>query len=150
MLVKGFLVVWLVLGAAAAAKFLFNAFDGWGLVLISGIVIVGFYMRMQTRTRGKRDGYHVFRRGGAEGGIIYYNENGRTLQFYFDRLADTIYFPSEAKWREVMPYWAHDHRQQIVDRVKKRFGKRLLGKSSIYEETDNPSHLVPKELQDNN
>jgi hypothetical protein len=148
MLVKGFLFVWLVLAALAAAKVLFNALGVWGLVLIAGIVIVGLYVWMKTQRRRKRDGYHVFRRGGAEDGIVYYNENGQSLQLYFNRIADTIYIPSEAKWKEVMPDWAHDRRQQIIERVKEGIGKRLIGKSSIYEETDNTSHIVPKELQE--
>jgi len=145
MLVKAFLFVWLAIAGIAVVVYLMRSnFSIWVWVL--GVSICGFllYAKLREQRRRNREGYYVYRRGGAEGGILFYNEEGRILQFYFDRSTDTIYIPSDATWREVMPIWAHNRKQQIVSRLKQRFGKRLIGKSWTYEESDNPSQIVPK------
>ena len=90
----------------------------------------------------KKEGYYVFTRGGAEDGSVTYNEAGRTLELYFDRVKNTIYVPSEAKWKEIMPTWAKDRKEEIMGGIKKHVGKRWIGKSWMYEETDAPELLM--------
>ena len=147
MLVKAFSFVWLALAGIAAVVYLLRSNLGvWLLALTVGICGLIAYARVREQRRRVREGYYVYRRGGAEGGILFYNEEGRILQFYFDRSTDTIYIPSDAKWREVMPMWAQNRKQQIVSRLKQCFGKRLTGKSWTYEESDNPGRIVPKTM----
>ena len=64
------------------------------------------------------------------------NEGGRVLELYFDRTKNTIYVPSDAKWNEIMPSWATDRKAEIVSRIKQHVGKRWIGKSWRYEESD--------------
>lgn len=147
MFVRVFSFVWLALAGTAVVVYLLRSSVGiWTLTL--GFTVCGliFYAKFREKRRRSREGYHVYRRGGAEDGIVFYDEEGRILQFYFDRQADTIYIPSDTKWEEIMPAWAHDHKQQIVSRLKQHFGKRLIGKGWTYEETDNPRQIVPKEM----
>lgn len=149
MLVKVFLFIWLILAAVAVLRFFINSpFALWKWAIIAIIGLASMYVLIWTPWQRKRQGFAVYKRGGTEGGVLFYTENGRNLQFYFDRRLDTIYIPSEKMWREVMPTWAHDRKQEIVDRVKICVGRRIIGKSWTYEESDNPSHIVPKELND--
>jgi len=51
------------------------------------------------------------------------NEGGRVLELYFDRIKNTIYVPSDAKWNEIMPSWATDRKAEIMSRIKQHVGK---------------------------
>ncbi len=63
---------------------------------------------------------------------------------YFNRLEDIIYIPSAGMWKEVMPDWARERREEILTRIKERVGRRLIGKSWEFEETDSPQKLIPQ------
>ena len=92
--------------------------------------------------RRNREGYYVYKRGGADDGTLIYNEEGKILQFYFNRTNDTIYVPSDFKWKEMMPKWAKERKDEIVSRIEKQIGKRLIGKSWTYEGTEKREHLI--------
>lgn len=146
MLVKAFSFVWLALAGIALVVYLMrSSVSIWILTLGVGICGLIVYVKLRERRR-VGEGYRVYRRGGSEDGILFYDEEGRILQFYFDRRTDKIYIPSDAKWKEIMPMWAQEHKQQIVSRLKQHFGKRLIGKAWTYEETDNHRQIVPKEM----
>jgi len=148
MLVRVFLFVWLVLAGIGIATYLSRSSVGfWALGVGGAVGAAALYLGLGERRRRNKEGYYVYKRGGAEDGILFYGEQDRELQFYFDRRTDTIYIPSDAEWKQIMPIWAHDHKQQIVSRIKQRIGKRLIGKSWNYEETGNPKRIVPKEMQ---
>src|SRR5690242_3637560 len=104
---------------------------GFGNALLAAIaflslVIFGGLMREKWRRR--REGYYAYTSGGGQEGVLIYNEGGKILQLYFSRLKDTIYIPTDPKWKEVMPDWARERKDEIVSRIKKRVGKRLIGK----------------------
>ena len=148
MVVKVFSLVWLLVAAIGIAIYLSSSNVGLFALGTCGIfVVLLFYANLREKAGRKKYGYYVYKRGGAENGILFYSEHGRELQFYFDRKANTIYIPSDAKWKETMPIWAHDYKQQIVDRVKKCVGKRLLGESWKYEDTSNSKQIVPRDIQ---
>jgi hypothetical protein len=92
--------------------------------------------------RRRKDGFDVYKRGGAEDGVLVYKEGERSLQIYFNRLEDIIYLPSPSIWKETMPDWASERRDEILTRIRERVGKRLIGKSWSFEETDNPQKLI--------
>lgn|SRR5689334_15764665 len=148
MLVRAFSFVWLLVAAIGIVIYLSKSSIGL-VALATGGILGAFilYSNLRERIRRKRDGYYVYKRGGAEDGILFYSEHGRELQLYFDRRTDTIYIPSDGKWKQTMPAWAQDDKQQIVDRIKQCVGKRLIGKSSKYEETSNDKQIVPGEMQ---
>jgi len=148
MLVRVFSFVWLAVAGIGVVIYLSRSSIGL-FALGTGGILAAFvlYRSLRERIRRKRDGYHVYKRGGAEDGILFYSEHGKELQFYFSRSTDTIYIPSDAKWKQTMPVWTQDHKQQIVDRIKQCVGKRLIGQPWKYEETSNPNHIVPAEMQ---
>ena len=150
MLVKAFSFVWLAVAGVGVVIYLFRSGIGlFGLGMGGILAAYILYANIREKIRRKRDGYYVYKRGGAEDGILFYSEQGRELQFYFDRRADTIYIPSDAKWKQTMPIWARDHKQQIVDRIKRCVGKRLIGNPWKYDETNNSDKIVPGEMQEN-
>jgi hypothetical protein len=111
----------------------------WSLVIIT-LVIMIFVIR--ERLRRKREGYYVHTYGGAEDGYVSYDEDGKTLRLYFSRSKDTIYVPSDVKWKEIMPDWARDRKLEIMGRIRKHVGKRLIGRGWTYEESDKAQMLM--------
>ena len=106
------------------------------LAILGGII--------KEKWRRKREGYYAYTSGGAEEGVLIYNEAGKILQLYFSRPRDTIYVPTDAKWKEIMPDWARERKDEIVRRIKTRVGKRLIGKGWTYEESDRDEHLLKR------
>lgn len=146
MLVKAFSFVWLTLAAVALIRFFVNSHNTvWKWAVVVTLSLVLMYSLIWIPWRRKRRGFHVYKRGGAEGGILYYTESDRVLRFYFDRTMNTIFIPSDTQWREVTPIWAHDRKQEIVERIRKSLGQRLIGKNWNYEETNNAAHIVAKD-----
>jgi hypothetical protein len=94
--------------------------------------------------RRRKEGFHVYKRGGGEDGVLMYEEGEKSLQIYFNRLEDTIYIPRAGIWKEIMPDWASERRDEILFRIKERIGKRLIGKSWKFEETDSPRKVIPQ------
>ena len=117
------------------AKYFFVA----GLSILLLIIVVAI---VRERLRRKKEGYYIYKRGGAEDGVLFYEEEGKILQFYFDRTKDTIYIPSDLKWKEIMPTWAREKKNEIIARIKMRIGKRWIGKSWTYAESDFAEHLI--------
>jgi hypothetical protein len=111
----------------------------WGSVILALII---FTVIIKERVRRKKEGYHVQTQGGAEGGYVLYNEDDKTLRLYFSRPKDTIYVPSDVKWKEIMPSWASERKVEIMARIRKHVGKRLIGKGWIYEESDKKETLA--------
>jgi len=110
---------------------------GVGLILLIIVIAIG-----RNRLRRKREGFHVYKRGGGEDGVLIYNEGEKSLQIYFNRLEDIIYIPSAGMWKEIMPDWARERRDEILARIRERVGNRLIGKSWKFEDTDNPQKLI--------
>jgi len=118
---------------------------GSGAALLAAIAFVSviiFGGVMKEKWRRRREGYYAYTSGGGQEGVLIYNEGGKILQLYFSRLKDTIYIPTDPKWREIMPDWARERKDEIVSRIKKRIGKRLIGKGWTYEESDRDDHLL--------
>jgi hypothetical protein len=141
-IVKYFFAIWALLAAVSLVAYLSkpeNRFLLVGLGILALIVVVAVVREKSVR---KKEGYYVYKRGGGKGGVLVYNEGQKSLKLYFNRLEDTIYIPSKDKWKEIMPGWARERRDEIVTRVKKRVGKRLIGKSWIYKETDKSQQLI--------
>ena len=135
-------MVWLLLGIAGLFIYLSkaaNEFLAFSLGLLALIVLAGVVGQRLIR---KKQGYSIYKSGGAEDGFIVYGEGGKTVKLYFDRVQDTIYVPSDAKWKEIMPEWAKEKKHEIVARIKKQIGTRLIGKSWRYEETDREETLL--------
>jgi hypothetical protein len=135
-------IVWLLLGIAGVFIYLSraaNKFLVFSLGLLAVIVLAGVARRKLIR---KKQGYSIYKSGGAEDGFIVYGEGEKTVKLYFDRVQDTIYIPSDVKWKEIMPEWAKGKKQEIVARIKKEIGTRLIGKSWRYEETDREETLL--------
>jgi len=120
----------------------FNSGNWTLFAVLVGICIAVFLATHKEKRRRKKEGYYVSKRGGAEDGILFYNEGEQSLRLYFNRRQDTIYVPSDMKWKEIMPSWAKDRKIQIVSRIRGLIGKRILGKSWTYKETDDPDHVV--------
>jgi len=111
-----------------------------GIVLLLIVIAIA-----RNILRRRRDGFDVYKRGGGEDGVLVYKEGERSLQIYFNRLEDIIYLPSAGIWKEIMPDWARERRDEIVTRIRERVGKRLIGKSWRFEETDSPQKLITQE-----
>src|SRR5262245_22043098 len=90
---------------------------GLGFVLLLIVIVIA-----RNRLRRKKTGFHVFKRGGSEDGVLIYKEGERSLQIYFNRLEDIIYIPSAGIWKEIMPDWASQRREEILARIKERVG----------------------------
>ncbi|HLO01015.1 MAG TPA: hypothetical protein VK208_21345 [Pyrinomonadaceae bacterium] len=113
------------------------------LLAVLGIItltILGGIIKEQLRR--KKEGYYAYTSGGAQEGVLIYNEGGKILQLYFSQPKDTIYIPTDPKWKEIMPDWARERKDEIVTKIKKRVGKRLIGKGWTYEESDREEHLL--------
>ena len=91
-----------------------------------------------------KEGFHVYKRGGGKDGVLIYNEGEKSIQLYFNRLEDIIYIPSTGMWKEIMPDWAQERRDEILARIKERVGRRLIGKSWKFEETDSRQKIIPQ------
>jgi hypothetical protein len=98
----------------------------------------------RNRFRRRKGGFHVYKRGGAEDGVLIYEEGEKSIQIYFNRLEDIIYIPSAGTWKEIMPDWARERRDEILARIKERVGRRLIGKSWKFEETDSSQKIIPQ------
>ena len=114
----------------------------WGSVVL-GLTILTYIIREQVRR--KKQGFYVQTHGGAEDGYVLYNEDGKTLRLYFSRPKDTIYVPSDIKWKEIMPNWARERKLEIIGRIKKHVGKRLIGQDWTYEESDKKETLMTQD-----
>ena len=137
-------MVWFLLGIFG---FLIYLFKGGNEIVVSclvimGIIVVAALVRQQLAR--KKRGYYIDKSGGAEDGFIVYHEGGKSVKLYFDRAQDTIYVPSDAKWKETMPEWAKEKKHEIIARIKKQIGTRLIGKSWRYEETDREETILPQ------
>jgi hypothetical protein len=109
------------------------------ITILIGIIVIEI---LRERLRRKREGYYVYKRGGADDGTLVYNEEGKMLQLCFNRTTDTIYVPLDFKWKEMMPDWAKERKDEILSRIQKQIGKRLIGKSWSYQGTDRKEHLI--------
>jgi hypothetical protein len=114
----------------------------WGAVFLA-LIILTFIIR--ERVRRKKEGYYVQTHGGAEDGYVLYNEDGKALRLYFSRPKDTIYVPSDVKWKEIMPSWARERKVEIMARIRKHVGKRWIGQPWIYEESDKKETLMTQD-----
>ena len=141
-IVKYFLIFWLFGSLVAVVLYIFEPENRSGLYATVFIVFVIAFFIGKEKLRRQKEGYYVYTRGGAEDGVVVYDEGGKTLNLYFDRREDTIYVPSDAKWQELMPEWAKGKKVLIVDRVRSRIGRRLIGKNWNYKESDNQDHLI--------
>jgi len=97
---------------------------GVGFILL--IIVLAI---TRNRLRRRKEGFHVYKRGGGEDGVLIYEEGEKSLQVYFNRLEDIIYIPSAIMWKEIMPHWASERRAEILARIKERVGKILICKS---------------------
>ena len=111
----------------------------WGFGILALIITT---LVIRERVRRTREGYYVQTHGGAEDGYVLYNEDGKTLRLYFSRPKDTIYVPSDLKWKEIMPSWARERKVEIMGRIRKHVGKRLIGQGWTYEESDKAETLI--------
>jgi hypothetical protein len=125
-----------------AALYLFKPENRFVLFGVCFVAIGIALLVLKERLRRKKEGYYVYKRGGAEDGILVYDEGGKTLNLYFSRSKDTIYVPSDTKWKELMPEWAKEKKGVIMRRIKLRIGKRLIGKNWTYEESDKQEYLI--------
>jgi len=92
-----------------------------GLVFLLAVVILIVFTKEWLRR--KREGFFVNTKGNADGGDLIYHEGQRSLTFYFDRPARTVYVPSNKRWGREMPEWARIRKSEIVDRIKRRLGQ---------------------------
>jgi cbb3-type cytochrome oxidase subunit 3 len=141
-IIKYFLILWL-LGAMIGVIFYLLKPQNRSILLGIGVVVIGVvFFLFKERLRRKKEGYYVYKRGGAEDGVLVYDEGGKTLNLYFSRRKDTIYVPSDTKWKELMPGWAKEKKALIMHRIKLRIGNRMIGKNWTYEESDNQDYLI--------
>ncbi len=104
-----------------------------GAISIVVIIIVATARR---KLREEKEGYRVDSYGGPDGGIVVYHEEDKSLILLYSREKDTVYIPSDSKWKQIMPEWSRERKDEIVARIKQRHGKRLIGKPIAYEESD--------------
>lgn len=141
-IVKYFLVFWLLFAMSGLILYLFKA-ENRSILFGVGVAVIGIaILVVKERLRRIKEGYYVYKRGGAEDGILVYDEGGKTLSLYFSRKKNTIYVPSDTKWRELMPEWAKEKKGLIMLRVKQRIGNRLIGSNWSYEESDKQEFLI--------
>jgi hypothetical protein len=139
---KYFFVLWLLLFVITTISYLSKLEIRLPIVGLSILLLIVVFAIVRERLRRRREGYYIYRRGGAEGGTLFYEEEGKSLEFYFDRTNNTIYIPSDLKWKESMPSWARERKNEIITRIKTRIGKRWIGKSWTYAESDSIEHLI--------
>lgn len=101
-----------------------------GLLIVAILALIILGAIVKERWRRRKEGYFVYLQGGAEDGTVMYNEGGKLIELYFDRLKSIIYVPSDAKWKRVMPDWAKTRKAEIMRRIKKHIG------GWKYEESD--------------
>jgi hypothetical protein len=111
----------------------------WGLPILA---LIAVYCIIKEWVRRTREGYYVKTYGGADDGYVLYYEGDNLLKLFFSRRTDTIFFPSDVKWKEIMPGWAKERKVEIMGRIRKRVGKRLIGKDWTYEESDKEETLL--------
>jgi hypothetical protein len=114
-------------------------FSVLGLILVMVVIAI-----VRNTLRRRTEGFHVYKRRGGEDGVLFYEEGEKSLQIYFNRFEDIIYIPCASIWKEIMPDWARDRRDEIVERIKERIGKRLIGGSWKFEETESPQKVIPQ------
>lgn len=90
------------------------------IILLSIIILV---VLLRKWLRRKREGFYVNTKGNADGGDVIYHEGGKSLTFYFDRTARTVYLSSDRKWENDMPDWARARKSEITERIKTRLGR---------------------------
>jgi hypothetical protein len=131
----------------ALVSYFFDSYNWYLLVGLGGVCVIIFIGSLKEKWRRKKEGYWVYKKGGADDGVLFYNERGQILRLYFSRGRDISYVPSDAKWKEIMPSWAKERKVQIISRVKQLIGKRIIGKNWTYEDTDNLNHVVLEQTQ---
>lgn len=119
---KLFIAAWVCLGAISLAAYSIRQENRLAFGVTALVALVVAVPLMKEWIRRKREGFHVRTRGSAEGGDVIYDEDGKSLIFYFDRSTRRIYIPSDRKWEE-MPEWAKARKVEIVNRIAKRMGK---------------------------
>jgi hypothetical protein len=121
-MVKPFIIAWVLLGAIILIANLLLPENRFvlGAALLATVAVATPLLREWLRR--KREGFYVNTKGNADGGDVIYNEDGKSLTFYFDRGARTIHIPSNRKWEEAMPEWAKGRKVEILERVRKRMG----------------------------
>jgi hypothetical protein len=119
---KSLIVAWIFVGVISFAAYLIRPENRLAFGVTALVALIGAVPLVKEWIRRKREGYYVRTRGNAEGGDVIYDEDGKSLIFYFDRGARTIYIPSDRKWEE-MPEWAKSRKLEIVKRIEKRMGK---------------------------
>jgi hypothetical protein len=112
------------------------------LVSVGFVLLIIVIAITRSRLRRKKEGFHVYKRGGGEDGVVIYEEGEKSLQVYFNRAEDIIYIPSAGMWKEIMPDWAKERRDEILARIRERIGKRLIGQSWKFVETDSQQKLI--------
>ena len=76
----------------------------------------------------KRTSYFVDRTGPRErgGGFHFsYYEKGKELMFFGDDPDETFYLPNEELWRSTMPDFFGDRYDVIMERLKRKMGRRI-------------------------
>jgi len=109
-------------------------------ILIGSLGVLGFsivVIIIGERLRRLIDGYYTFIRGGAEDGDLVYVEGNNELRLYFKRRPHTIYVPSNKTWDDVMPNWARQNKEIIIERIKGQ-----LGKHWSFEDTENQERIL--------
>jgi hypothetical protein len=93
------------------------------LTVVFLLLIVILMVLIKEWLRRKREGFYVNTKGNADGGDVIYYEGEKSLTFYFDRIAYTVYVPSNRKWEEDMPEWARVRKSEIIERIRTRLGQ---------------------------
>jgi hypothetical protein len=137
-----FLGLWICFAVGSAVLYFWRGESRFFISAMGILAATIAITALRERLRRKRERYYVYRRGGGEDGLLVYNEEGRIVQLYFSRTNDTIYVPTDSQWKEMMPDWARHRKDEIISRIQKQVGKRLIGKSWSYEKADRKEHLV--------
>jgi len=132
---------WLVFGFAIAGE---STVQGvLATIAAIGIVVWIIIAVSRNRWRDEREGFRVESYSGPDGGIVVYIEGEKRLVLLYSREKDVVFVPADSKWKQVMPEWARDRKNEIVARVKQRHGKRVMGNPIGYEETDLDEWTAP-------
>ena len=103
----------------------------WYLIVKGHIYVLGAVLALllvlaivlgKEQLRRRREGFYVETKGNADGGDLIYHEGDRSLTFYFDRPARTIYVPADTTWAVKMPDWARSRKSAIVHNIQSRLG----------------------------
>jgi len=109
---------------------------GGGALIIFIISVVVITERLRRRL----EGYYVYMSGGSEDGDLVYREGSGSVRLYFKRRSHTIYVPTDGKWLEVMPDWAKQNKNSIMERVKSQIGKHWS-----FEATEERERILTQE-----